>query len=169
VNKSLKNMPRFTAEASLYSTSYHCHVHGMYQEAEKKVYLADFIDQACLGECKKDCGTECAGTTGSGKAACIHQCAADNAECSTICTRPGNPPTGGGGGGGTGGGGNPCAPGTPCAGLAVLQAFRTVIPSVERLHAVRPVFQWHEPSPSLNPLLPILVRPGVRHYQVDGL
>ena len=115
MNKKRTSMPRFTAGASLYSINSRYHVHGMYQAAEHKVYLADYVDQVCLGECKQNCGTVCAGTSGSAKAACIHQCAADNAECNTICTRPGNPPTGGGGGG-TGGGGSSCAPGTPCAG-----------------------------------------------------
>jgi hypothetical protein len=105
VSKNLNSMPRFTAEASLYSSSSHYHVHGMYGEVEQRVYLADYLDQICLGDCIKDCGVECAGTVGDLKAKCVSGCRADNAECYTRCTLPGDPP----------GSGNPCAPGTPCA------------------------------------------------------
>src|SRR5512132_1739399 len=101
-------MPRFTAEASLYSASNHYYVHGVYHRIEQKLYPADYIDQTCLGTCKRNCGIECAGTAGQGKAACIRECARDNAECNTICRRPGSPPTNGGGGTTNGGGGNPC-------------------------------------------------------------
>jgi hypothetical protein len=129
VNEGLNTMPRFTAEASLYGTSSHYHVHGIYQEAKQKAYLADYIDQTCLGQCKKNCPTECAGTTGQTKARCIQECARDNAECSTICTRPGNPPTGGGpGSGDAGGGGSSCAPGTPCAGGCCREGFPNCSP-----------------------------------------
>ena len=115
---NLKNIPRFTAEASLYSATNHYHVHGMYQESEQRAYLADFVDQACLGACLEDCGAIC---VGSGKAGCISLCRAENEECRRSCIRPGDPPTGGGGG--TGGGGNPCAPGTPCAGSCCPAGF----------------------------------------------
>jgi hypothetical protein len=114
VNESLHTLPRFTAEASLYSTNSRYHAHGMHQKAEHKLYLADYVDQACLNECTKNCGLECAGQS---KAECIAECAGENAECETICTRPGNPPSGGGGGGGGGAApplisyGNYCGPG----------------------------------------------------------
>jgi hypothetical protein len=48
---------------------------------------ATCADQACLEQCVQDCGLTCAGTAGSGKAACIHMCARDNAECDEICVQ----------------------------------------------------------------------------------
>jgi hypothetical protein len=89
---SKTNLPRFTGEASLYSASNHYYVHGMYHRTEQKIYPADYIDQTCLADCTKDCGSECAGTTGLGRSKCIHECAQDNAACDVTCTRPGSPP-----------------------------------------------------------------------------
>src|SRR2546421_12665261 len=98
--------PGFTGEASLYRASNHYYVHGMYHPTEQKVYPADYIDQTCLGTCKHDCGSVCAGTAGSARRDCIHECEQDNARCNTICRRPGSPPT-------NVTGGNPSAPGSP--------------------------------------------------------
>jgi hypothetical protein len=108
MSKSLKKMPQFTAEASIYSTKLPYYVHGMYQRSAERVYLADYVDQACLSGCLENCGVFCAGTSGQGKAACISLCDSLNEECEASCTLPGDPPGGNGG--------NPCAPGTPCSG-----------------------------------------------------
>jgi hypothetical protein len=108
------SVPRFTAEVSLYSTSNHYYTRSVYLPSAPKVYLTDYVDQACLGTCLVDCGDFCAGTSGSAKSGCISLCAAENADCEASCTRPGDPPIGGDGGPGPGGGA--CAPGTPCAG-----------------------------------------------------
>ena len=99
------NIPGFTADASLCSSSNHYYVHGMYHRTEQNVYPADYIDQNCLSACIVNCGSVCAGTSGNAKAACINECAMDNSECYRICSRPGSPPSGGGGGVTTGGGG----------------------------------------------------------------
>src|SRR4029077_7448336 len=45
---------------------------------------ADYLDQTCLLQCKVDCGAVCGGM-GSGKAACIKQCNAENKACNTTC------------------------------------------------------------------------------------
>ena len=109
-------LPAFTAAASLYSASSYNHVHGRYHQTAQEVYAADYIDQACLGNCKHDCGKECARTAGQSKALCIHECARDNASCNTICKRPGTPANRGGptlsGGPIPSSGGSACA--TPC-------------------------------------------------------
>jgi hypothetical protein len=88
LNKSLKNMPQFTAEAALYSTTMPYYAYGKYQESEQIVYLADYIDQACVGACLQNCGAVCVG----GKADCISECRNENEACRASCTRPGDPP-----------------------------------------------------------------------------
>ncbi len=85
------SLPGFTAEASLYSASNSYYVHGMYQRTEQKIYPADYVDQACFGGCYRNCADECAG---SGKAACLKECAQDNKNCIEQCTRPGYPQPG---------------------------------------------------------------------------
>jgi hypothetical protein len=99
-------VPGFVAERSICEAATYGEwtaVHSMYQQSEGKVYPADYVDQACLSGCLQDCGSICVG----GKAGCIAQCRADNAECTESCTFPGDPP---------GTGGNPCGSGTPCGG-----------------------------------------------------
>ena len=86
------NIPGFTANASLYKTNGRYDVHDVYHQTEQRIYPADYIDQTCLGNCTRDCGDECAGTSGQGKSACIGECAKDNAACDSVCLRPGNPP-----------------------------------------------------------------------------
>jgi hypothetical protein len=101
-------VPGFVAESSICDAATYGErtaVHGMYQRSEERVYPADYVDQACLSGCLQDCGSIC---VGGGKAGCIAQCRAENAECKESCTFPGNPPGNGGS--------NPCAPGTPCGG-----------------------------------------------------
>ena len=76
------NMPGFSAEASLFgiNTGYLGEDH---YRIEGNVYPANYLDQNCLRNCKQDCGSACAGTAGSGKSICIHECAHDNAQCKT--------------------------------------------------------------------------------------
>ena len=50
---------------------------------------ADYVDSACLDGCLRNCGTEC---VGAGKAGCVQGCAADNAECDSMCLVAGDPP-----------------------------------------------------------------------------
>jgi hypothetical protein len=85
-------LPGFDAEATLYDSriSYWSSTARGYASS---VLPAAYVDQACLGRCKQNCSIACAGTTGSGKAGCIHECARENAGCTSICTRPGDPPT----------------------------------------------------------------------------
>jgi hypothetical protein len=111
---STATLPRFTAHASLggHISQRTSNAGGALGEG---VFPTDFVDQSCLGRCKRNCGLVCAGTTGSAKSACIRECARDNAACIPLCTRPGQPPGGPDGGGGPGGGGGGCAPGaTAC-------------------------------------------------------
>ena len=91
---SKSNLPGFTGEASLYDAR-NGYVRSMHHRTEQMIYPANYVDQACLNDCLVDCGSECAGTAGSGKSACIRQCAQDNNECDSVCERPGNPPGGG--------------------------------------------------------------------------
>ena len=84
-------LPGFSGEASLYN-SHHSYVRGLDYAFEAAVHPATYVDQACLSHCLRDCGSECAGTSGSGKSLCIHECAHDNLQCRSSCTRPGNPP-----------------------------------------------------------------------------
>lgn len=81
-------MPGFFGEASLYISG-NSYVSAMRHGAERTIYPASYIDQKCSGGCLRDCSSECAG---SGKAFCIRQCALDNAQCRSECTRQGNPP-----------------------------------------------------------------------------
>jgi len=108
-------MPGFSAESALRGAGVRYPSHTRSMASAAQVIAADFVDQNCLSGCLQNCGFACAGTAGQGKAACIRQCAADNAECRASCRRPGNPPGGGGsGGGGSGGGGaggSVCDPG----------------------------------------------------------
>src|SRR5262245_41846368 len=85
-------MPGFTAETSVSGAIIQYYVHSMYSQAEQRVYLADYIDQNCLGTCKKNCTIVCAGETAQAKTLCFKLCARENAQCETTCKRPGNPP-----------------------------------------------------------------------------
>lgn len=106
----------FSAEAALSSACGLYLGHNQPSAPAHQVILADWVDQACLDGCLKDCGIEC-GDAGSGKASCLRMCRLDNEDCRRSCTRPGDPPGGGGSsGGGSGGGGSPCGSGTLCAG-----------------------------------------------------
>jgi len=82
-------LPGFFGEASLYMSGT-SHARAVHHGVERTIYPASYIDQGCLRGCLRDCGSECAGS-GSGKASCIRQCALDNAQCWSACTRPGNP------------------------------------------------------------------------------
>src|SRR5262245_17725335 len=84
-------MPGFGAEATLY-VSRNRYLTSMAGGFAPSVFAATYSDQACVGRCKRNCGSACAGTTGSGKAECIHECAHENAHCTPMCTRPGDPP-----------------------------------------------------------------------------
>src|SRR5262245_22445321 len=56
------------------------------QTVEVSTPTAEFTgpaEQVCLSQCLQDCGAIC--SIGSGKAACIAQCRADNAECKAYC------------------------------------------------------------------------------------
>jgi len=86
-------MPGFTSEASLYRGSSPHFASGFSDQTEQGVYPADYIDQACLGRCKKNCTIACTGTTGSEKSLCIHECAHENAGCNASCRRSGSPPS----------------------------------------------------------------------------
>ena len=86
------NMPKFTAEASLYQMSrYYVTGSANFPSASKGIYPA-YQDQNCLNGCLNDCGSLCAGTAGSGKSACVRECAQENKECRRSCERVGNPP-----------------------------------------------------------------------------
>jgi hypothetical protein len=104
-------IPGFSAEATLGGARGLYLGHNQPPIAGHQVILADWVDQACLAGCLKDCGLECAGMSGTGKAGCIHMCMRDNEDCRRSCTRPSDLP-----GGSTGGGSSPCGSGTPCAG-----------------------------------------------------
>ena len=115
--RNAMTIPGFSAETALGGAA---HYRGQRKSSrtELRVQMADFVDQACLAGCLKNCGLECAGTSGMGKASCIQACAQDNRDCRAACTRPGDPPGGGGGGGG--GAPNPCE--VPCANGACCSA-----------------------------------------------
>ena len=99
------SVPEFTAETSVYRGQ------GRYRgvsgacEADYGVHPAYYVDENCLAGCLTDCGTACAGTVGQARSACIKDCARDNSDCRSTCTRPGNPPVVAGGGSATAG---PC-------------------------------------------------------------
>ena len=86
------NMPKFTAEASLYQMSrYYVTGSANFPSASRGIYPA-YQDQNRLNGCLNDCASLCAGTAGSGKSACVRECAQGNKECRRSCERPGNPP-----------------------------------------------------------------------------
>ena len=87
---SITRLPGFGGMASLYRSGYR-YVSGLHYGDNRTIYPTSHIDQACLGRCMKDCGRECAGTSGSGKSQCILECAKDNSQCNSLCTRPGDP------------------------------------------------------------------------------
>jgi hypothetical protein len=53
------------------------------ETASESSELTGPAEQACLAQCLQDCGAVC--PPGSGKAACIAECRADNAECRDHC------------------------------------------------------------------------------------
>ena len=48
--------------------------------------VSSSVDQNCLRACLQDCGAVC--PAGSGKPACIAECAQENKECRASCQRP---------------------------------------------------------------------------------
>ncbi|MEO7261104.1 MAG: hypothetical protein ABI047_07615 [Jatrophihabitantaceae bacterium] len=115
---STARFPGFTADISLSRSRIIYSAQNVRHPTEDWIHPADYVDQGCLARCVKDCGSECAGTTGQAKSTCIGECAGENRECQATCHRPGDPP---GGGSGTGTGttpanglviyGNYCGPG----------------------------------------------------------
>jgi hypothetical protein len=84
-------LPGFTAEASLDCIS-NRYMYSLHDGTEQIIYPANYTDQSCLRRCTQDCGSVCAGMIGQGKSLCIRECANENAECSSSCQRPGDPP-----------------------------------------------------------------------------
>lgn len=109
------NVPGFTAEAALYIAYGHYRMCGVYQQFEQVVQIADFVDYNCLSQCKKNCGLYCSIAGSPDKVSCIRECAIENKECESSCTRPGSRPPGGGGGMPGGGGGTSGTGADPCA------------------------------------------------------
>ena len=105
-------IPGFSAEAAIGGAPGRYLGRSQPLTTAHQVTLADWVDQACVARCLKDCGAVCAGTSAQSKTYCIRECAGENAGCRSSCTRPGNPP----GGGGSGSGVPPPPPCTPCAG-----------------------------------------------------
>jgi hypothetical protein len=114
--RNAMTIPGFSAEAAIGRASGRYRGRRQPLTTADKVTLADWVDQACVARCLKNCSAVCAGTSGPFKAACIAECRMDNAECRSSCTRPGNPPDGDGSGG-SGNGPPPPPPCTPCGGF----------------------------------------------------
>jgi hypothetical protein len=56
---------------------------GEVEMSTEAAELTGAAEQVCLSQCLQDCGAVCPG--GSGKAACIAECRADNLECRDYC------------------------------------------------------------------------------------
>src|SRR4051794_34504584 len=87
---STLNIPRFTAEASLYTLSGRYRMAQAPARARGVICPADYVDHNCYIKCHNACTNGCkADLVGSSLGQCLHACIK---ECNDECTRPGSPP-----------------------------------------------------------------------------